>query len=65
MGSRDVNGTGELDSNVQLRDEQHPGDGASVSRAEWQPTTLLHVSQEDHLPVSRVSVSREVLPLAC
>lgn len=60
MGSCGVNGTEELDSNVQLRDEQHPSDGTSVSGAE--PTGVLHVTQEDHLPVFRISVIRNVLP---
>lgn len=65
VGSCDVNGTGELDSNVQFRDEQRPSDGTSVSRAEWQPTADLYGTQEYHLPVFRVSFSRNVLPLTC
>lgn len=54
-----------LDSNVQFRDDQHPSDGTSVSRAERQPNTVLYVTQEGHLSVFRISVSRNVLPLAC
>ena len=64
MGSSGVNGTGELDSNAHFRDEQHPSDGSSVSRAEWQPTSVLHVTQEGQLSVFRVSVCRDVLPIA-
>lgn len=65
VGACGVNGTGEVDSNVQFRDEQHPSDGTSVSRDEWQPSAVLSVTQEDHLPVFRISFSRNLLPLAC
>lgn len=50
--------------NAQLRHEQHPSDGTSFPRAEWQPTTHLCVSQERHLTVFRVSFSRNILPVA-
>ncbi len=65
LGTCGVNGTGELDSNAQFRDEQRPSDGTYVSRDEWQPTAVLSVTQEDHLPVFRISVSWNVLPLSC
>lgn len=51
-------------TNAQLRHEQHPSDGTSFPRAEWQPDTHLGVSQERHLSVFRVSFSRKVLPVA-
>lgn len=65
LGLCGLNGTRVLDSNVQFRDEQHLIDGSSVSRAEKQPTTVLNVTQEDHLSVFRISVSRNVLPPTC
>lgn len=61
VGSCDVNGTQELDSK-RFRDEQPPSDGTSVSRAEWQPATDVHVTQDYHLPILRISFSRNVLP---
>lgn len=44
-----------------LRDEQHPGDGAFVSGAEWRPAADLGVTQEHHLPVSGVPLGGHVL----
>lgn len=55
MGSRGVNGTGELGSHALLRDEQHPGHGA-----ERRPTADLG-HQEHHLPVSGLPLGRYVL----
>lgn len=61
MGSRGVNGTGELESDALLRDEQHPGDGASVSGAERRPATDLPVTQEHRLPISGLPLGGYVL----
>lgn len=61
MGSRGVNGTGELGSDALLRDEQHPGDGASVSWAERRPTADLLVAQEHRLPISGLPLGGHVL----
>lgn len=58
MGSRGVNGTGELESHALLRDEQHPSDGASVSGAERRPAAD---RQEHRLPISGLTLGGYVL----
>lgn len=58
MGSRGVNGTGELECDALLRDEQHPGDG--TCGAERRPAADLS-HQEHHLPVSGLPLGRYVL----